>query len=78
MWMYDDGVALHGEGGLALLDIDGGTVLLTLEHGDAVGEVPLIRGEMCIRDRSMTSLALKWKSMVTVPSYFSGVNSAVW
>ena len=42
----DDGVALHGEGGLALLDIDGGTVLLTLEHGDAVGEVPLIRGDV--------------------------------
>ena len=42
----DDGVALHGEGGLAVLDSDGGAVLLTLEHGDAVGEVPLIRGDV--------------------------------
>lgn len=36
----DDGVALDREGGLAVLDIDGLAVLLTLEHGDAVGEVP--------------------------------------
>ena len=42
----DDSVALHGEGGLAVLYIDGGAVLLTLEHGDAVGEVPLIRGDV--------------------------------
>ncbi|SCI62063.1 Uncharacterised protein [uncultured Clostridium sp.] len=42
----DDGVALHGEGGLAVLDIDGLAVLLTLEHGDAVGEVPLIRRDV--------------------------------
>ena len=42
----DDGVALHGEGGLAVLDIDGGAVLLTLEYGDAVGEVPLIRSDV--------------------------------
>ena len=42
----DDGVALDREGGLAVLDIDGLAVLLTLEHGDAVGEVPLIRGDV--------------------------------
>ena len=42
----DDGVALDGEGGLTVLDIDGLAVLLTLEHGDAVGEVPLIRRDV--------------------------------
>ena len=42
----DDGVALDGKGGLAVLDIDGLAVLLTLEHGDAVGEVPLIRRDV--------------------------------
>ena len=42
----DDGVSLDREGGLAVLDIDGGAVLLTLEYGDAVGEVPLIRSDV--------------------------------
>ena len=42
----DDGVTLDCEGGLALLHIDGLAVLLTLEDGDAVGEVAFIRGDV--------------------------------
>ena len=40
-----DGVTLHGEGCLAVLDIDGDTILVASEHGEAVSEVPLIRGD---------------------------------